>query len=61
MPDDEFLDAYVNAAAAALVLPLDPAWQPAVRMNLDATLKLAAMVAEFPLPDEAEPAPIFRA
>jgi hypothetical protein len=33
----------------------------AVSANLRVTLDQAAMVAEFPLPDDAEPAPVFRA
>jgi hypothetical protein len=55
------LDAFIEAAAAALDLPLDPAWKPAVRANLAVTLGHAATVAEFALPDEAEPAPIYKA
>ncbi|MFA6266837.1 MAG: DUF4089 domain-containing protein [Pseudolabrys sp.] len=55
------LDAFIDAAAAALDLPLEPAWKPAVKANLDVTLRLAATVAEFALPDEAEPAPIYKA
>lgn len=55
------LDDFIAAAAAALDLPLDPAWKPAVKANLEVTLKHAATVAEFALPDDAEPAPIFGA
>ncbi len=55
------LDAFIESAAAALDLPLDPAWQASIKANLDVTLRHAATVAEFPLPDEAEPAPVFRA
>lgn len=55
------LDDFIASAAVALDLPLEPAWQPAVKANLAVTLKLAGFVAEFPLPDEAEPAPIFKA
>lgn len=55
------LDDFIAAAAAALDLPIEPAWQPAVKANLDVTLRLANLVAEFPLPDEAEPAPVFKA
>ena len=29
--------------------------------NLEVTLRLAALVEEFPLPDDAEPAPVFKA
>ncbi len=60
MPTDP-LDDFILAAARALDLPLEPAWQPAVKANLAVTLKHAALVAEFELPDEAEPAPVFRA
>jgi 1-carboxybiuret hydrolase subunit AtzG-like len=42
-------------------LPLEEAWKPAVKTNLAVTLKHAATVAEFKLPDEAEPAPVFKA
>ncbi len=55
------LDAYIDAAARALELPIDPAWKPAIRANLEVTLRLAAQVSEFALPDEAEPAPVFKA
>jgi hypothetical protein len=58
---DETLDAYIEAAARALSLPIEPEWKPAIRANLQATLKHAALVDEFPLPDEAEPAPVFKA
>ena len=55
------LDDFILAAAKALDLPLQEAWQPAVKANLAVTLKHAALVGEFALPDEAEPAPVFRA
>jgi 1-carboxybiuret hydrolase subunit AtzG-like len=55
------LDDFVTAAAAALGLPLQPEWRAAVKANLDVTLKYAALVAEFELRDDAEPAPIFKA
>ena len=54
-------DDYIVSAAAALGLPLDEAWKPAVKANLEVTLRHAATVAEFKLPDDAEPAPIFEA
>jgi hypothetical protein len=54
------LDDFIAAAAAALDLPLDPAWLPAVKANLEITLKHAATVAEFELSDTAEPAPIYK-
>jgi hypothetical protein len=57
----EPLDDYIDAAARALGLRIEDAWRPAVRANLDVSLKLARMVDEFPLPDEAEPASVFGA
>ncbi len=61
MSDTDQLDVFIDAAARALSLPLEPAWKPAVRANLDVTLGLAGLVNEFPLPDDAEPAPVFKA
>ena len=55
------LDDYIAAAARALGLTLAPEWAPAVKANLEVTLRHAATVAEFELPDEAEPAPVFKA
>ena len=55
------LDNLTDASAAALALPIEPEWKPAIKANLAVTLRLANMVAEFALPDEAEPAPIFEA
>ncbi|MGP9810523.1 DUF4089 domain-containing protein [Rhodopseudomonas sp. NSM] len=55
------LDTYIDAAAAALGLAIDPAWKPAVRANLETSLRLARQVDEFPLPDETEPASVFSA
>jgi len=60
MPSDS-LDDYIAATARVLELPIDPAWQPSVRANLELTLRLAAVVAEFPLPDEADAAAVFEA
>jgi hypothetical protein len=57
MPDP--LDDLIEAAAAALELPIEPGWKPAVKANLAVTLRMGLQVAEFKLPDEAEPAPVF--
>jgi len=51
----------VAAAARALGLPMDSAWASSVIFNIQLILRHAALVDEFPLPDEAEPAPVFRA
>ena len=55
------LDQYILGAAKALELKIDPVWMPSVRANLDVTLKMGALVARFPLADEAEPAPVYEA
>ena len=55
------LDDYIDAAGKALSLPIEDAWRPAVRANLEVSLKLARLVDEFPLPDETEPASVFAA
>jgi hypothetical protein len=60
MPDNN-LDSLIAASAQALGLPVDPAWHAAIRFNLDVTFRLATLVADFPLPDDTEPAPVFRA
>ena len=55
------LDDYIDAVSKALMLPIDDSWKPAVRANLDVSLKLARLVDEFTLPDEAESASVFAA
>ena len=55
------LEAYIDAAAQALGIPLQPEWRGEIRANLAMTFKLAALVAEKELPDDAEPAPVFKA
>ena len=48
-------------SAEALALPIEDAWRPAVKANLEVSLRLARLVDEFPLPDETEPASVFAA
>ncbi|HYA04710.1 MAG TPA: DUF4089 domain-containing protein [Xanthobacteraceae bacterium] len=55
------IDALVTASARALGLTLDPAWRAGVVFNLQLILSHAALVDEFALRDEAEPAPVFHA
>jgi hypothetical protein len=52
---------YIDAVAKMLALPVENAWKPAVRTNLEVSLRLARLVDEFPLPDESEPASVFAA
>ena len=60
---DQAFDAasYVDAAAALTGLPLDSAHRPGVILNMQRIAEMASLVMSFPLPDDAEPAPVFRA
>jgi Protein of unknown function (DUF4089) len=53
-------DAYVDTAAALIGLTIDPLHRPGVVLNLERIAQMAALVMEFPMPDETEPAPVFR-
>ena len=53
------LDNYIDAVSKALALPIKEEWRPAVRANLEVSLRLARLVDEFPLPDEIEPASVY--
>jgi len=55
------LDEYIDVVSKALALPVENAWRPAVRANLEVSMRLARLVDEFALPDEAEPASVFAA
>lgn len=55
------LDDYIDAVARALALPVEDSWRPAVRANLEVSLRLAQLVDEFALPDETEPASVYSA
>jgi hypothetical protein len=55
------LDDYIDAVAKSLALTVEDAWRPAIKANLEVSLRLARLVDAFELPDETEPAPIFSA
>lgn len=57
---DEF-DAWLDANTALLDLVVEPEWRESVRLHLRITRDLAQRVMEFPLPDDIDPAPVFRA
>lgn len=59
VPPSSFFEAYTDATAALLELPIAPEYRPGVIANLERTAAIAQLVLEFPLPDELEPAPIF--
>ena len=60
MTDPEALAAWLDAGLALLGIPIDPAWRPAILAHLDVSFRHGAAVLDFPLPDHAEPAPVFR-
>ncbi len=55
------LDDMVDAGAQVLGISLEPQWKAEVKVQLQVILRHGALVAEFPLPDELEPAPVFKA
>jgi len=55
------LDDYIDAVSKAVGLPIEDAWRPAVKANLEVSLRLARLIDEFALPDEAEPASVYTA
>jgi len=55
------IDGLVAASAQALGLNIEPAWRGGVKFNLQLILRIGALVDEFPLPDDTEPAPVFHA
>ena len=58
---EDTLDDYIDAASKLLRLPVKEAWKPAVRANLEVSMRLARLVDEFAFSDEAEPASVFTA
>jgi hypothetical protein len=52
-------DSTLDSLAAAIGVTLAPEWRDGVRMNLEVSLRLAALVAAFPLDDEADALPVY--
>ena len=61
MSDETDLNAWMDANAVLLGLTIAPEWRDSVRLHLRITRELAQRVMEFPLPDDTDPAPVFRA
>ena len=57
----DVVDSLVSANAQALKLPIEKSWHGGIKFNLQLILRIAALVDEFPLPDDAEPGPVFHA
>jgi hypothetical protein len=60
-PARDALDDFIDSAALVMRLPVHVSWRNAIKANLAVTLGMGALVAEFALDDEAEPAPVFEA
>jgi hypothetical protein len=61
MNKHDSFDNMIEAAAEVFALTVEPAWKPGVRANLQVFFRQAAPLMAFELPDDTEPAPIFRA
>jgi hypothetical protein len=62
-PDNETrldMDAYIDAAASLVNLPVPPASKPIVREHLEVAARMAAMLADFELGVHEEPLPVYR-
>lgn len=53
-------DAVIDALAPLLQLPIADAHKPGIRLNLKTASKMAALIEQVKLPDEAEPLPVYR-
>ncbi|MDX2203012.1 MAG: DUF4089 domain-containing protein [Hyphomicrobiaceae bacterium] len=60
-PDDDTLNALIEAHAKALGLAIEPEWMASVRAHLAVSYRLAGVVEEVELADESEPAPVYEA
>jgi hypothetical protein len=54
------LDPFIDAGAAVLGIPARPEWRDSIRLHLGLSFDFGRLLLDFPLPDEAEPAPVFR-
>lgn len=60
MSDSNELDAWLDASAVLLGIAVALEWRDAIHLHLGITRDMAQRVLDFPLPDEADPAPVFR-
>jgi hypothetical protein len=61
MQDDAEFHAWLDGSAAVLGITVAPEWRDTVLLHLRITHDIARRVLDFPLPDDAEPAPVFSA
>ena len=60
-PDDATLEAVVDGTGALLRLSIAPEWRGDVLFHLKTIMAAARFVEAYPLDDEREAAPVFRA
>ncbi len=53
-------DALIDAAAPLLQLRIEPEYRAGIRLNLKTASKMAALIEQVKLADDAEPAPTFK-
>jgi 1-carboxybiuret hydrolase subunit AtzG-like protein len=61
MNETDDLDAFISAGTRLIGIDIRPEWREAIRLHLAVSLAHARTVGEFSLPDEADPAPVFKA
>jgi Protein of unknown function (DUF4089) len=59
IPTRAEIEAYVDATAKLIDLPIAPEHRPGVVQFTAGLFEAAALVSELPLPDEVEAAPVF--
>jgi hypothetical protein len=59
--DATSLKLQIDGAIASTGLTIDPEWRAGIDAHFEAIAKAAALVMEFPLEDELDPAPVFSA
>ncbi len=53
-------DALVDASASLLHLRIAPEYRAGIKLNLKTASKMAALIEQIKLEDDAEPAPVYR-
>ena len=52
-------DSFIATACALAGIPVQAEWLPTIRLNYETSLRVGGLVTDLPLPDEAEPAPVY--
>ena len=59
LPTDKDRAAALDAALVLLGLAIEPEWREAILAHMKITGEAAALLLDFPLDDELEPAPVY--